>query len=166
MKESVPSAWHHHVRNHVHRQVHDHVRNKVHEDERGSISAWAAISAVGLILCLGLAVDLGGRVHTLQRAHDIAQQAARAGGQALNEANAIRGDVLAVDVAGAKQEAYRYLDGATTSGSVEVTDGTRVTVTVTDTYDTVVLGVIGINSLDVTATATARTVRTMGGTEQ
>ncbi|MEU2200601.1 pilus assembly protein TadG-related protein [Isoptericola sp. NPDC019482] len=136
------------------------------EAERGSISVWAAIASAAMILCVGLAVDLGGQVHTLQRAHDLAQQAARAGGQELDAAHAMRGDVIAVDVAAAKTEAHRYLNAAGATGTVQVTAGTRVTVTVTDTYDTVVLGVIGITSLGVTADATARTVRTMGGTEQ
>ena len=136
------------------------------DPERGSISVWAAIASIAMILCAGLAVDLAGRVHTLQRAHDLAQQAARAGGQALAEARAMRGDVLTVDVTEATREAHRYLDNAGAAGSVEVSGGTRVTVTVADTYDTVILGVIGINTLDVTATATARTVRTMGGTER
>ena len=134
--------------------------------ERGSISVWAAVASVALILCAGLAVDLGGRVHTLQRAHDLAQQAARAGGQALAEAHAMRGDVLTVDITEATREAHRYLDDAGATGRVEVSGGTQVTVTVSDTYDTVILGVIGIDSLDVTATATARTLRTMGGSER
>jgi hypothetical protein len=136
------------------------------DPERGSISVWAALASVALILCAGLAVDLGGRVHALQRAHDLAQQAARAGGQALADAHAIRGDVLSLDVTEATREAHRYLDDAGVTGRVEVSGGAQVTVTVSDTYDTVILGVIGINALDVTATATARTVRTMGGTER
>ncbi|QAY71631.1 pilus assembly protein TadG-related protein [Xylanimonas protaetiae] len=134
--------------------------------ERGSISAWAVVSTLALILCAGLAVDLGGQVHTLQRAHDLAQQAARAGGQALSAAHAQRGDVLAVDVVAAKAEANRYLDAAGVTGTVTVTNGNEVTVTVTDTYDTILLGIIGITHLDATADATARTVRTLGGTEQ
>ena len=136
------------------------------DPERGSISVWAALASLTLIVCTGLAVDLGGRVHALQRAHDLAQQAARAGGQALTEAHAMRGDVLTIDVTEATREAHRYLDNAGVSGRVEVSDGTRVTVTIADTYDTLILGVIGINTLDVTATATARTVRTLGGTER
>ncbi len=136
------------------------------DPERGSISVWAALASLALIVCAGLAVDLGGRVHALQRAHDLAQQAARAGGQALTDAHAMRGDVLTIDVTDATREAHRYLDNAGVSGRVVVSDGTRVTVTITDTYDTLILGVIGINTLDVTATATARTVRTLGGTER
>ncbi|QAY64807.1 pilus assembly protein [Xylanimonas allomyrinae] len=130
------------------------------------MSAWAALSAAVIIICVGLAVDLGGQVHALQRAHDLAAQAARAGGQALSEATAMRGGVLAVDVAQAKAEAQRYLDAAGATGTVTVTGGTRVTVTVTDSYDTVFLGAIGINRLDVTSDATARTIRTVGGDER
>ncbi|QAY68767.1 pilus assembly protein TadG-related protein [Xylanimonas protaetiae] len=144
----------------------DQHKRRPRDPERGSVSAWAAICTLGLILCAGLAVDLGGQVHTLQRTHDLAQQAARAGGQALAAAHAMRGDVLTVDTTAAKAEATRYLEAAGATGTVTVSDGTRVTVTVTGTYDTVILGVIGINALDVTATATSRTVRTLGGIEQ
>ncbi len=50
-------------------------------DERGSITVWLALASFVMIFLVGLAVDLGGQVHAHERAHDLAAQAARAGGE-------------------------------------------------------------------------------------
>ena len=50
-----------------------------------------------MMMLVGLAVDLGGQVHAQQRAHDIAAQAARAGGEQVQAAPAIEGRYLAID---------------------------------------------------------------------
>ena len=51
--------------------------------DRGSITVWLALSAVVMIILVGVAVDLCGQVYAKQRCQDIAAQAARAGGQQL-----------------------------------------------------------------------------------
>ncbi|MFH5824714.1 pilus assembly protein TadG-related protein [Georgenia sp. AZ-5] len=135
-------------------------------DDRGSISVWLALGSVVMILCAGLAVDLSGRVHALQRAHDVAAQAARAGGQQVLASAAIQGRPLTVDPGAAVAAAEQYLAAKDATGSVTVIDGTTLTVSVTDTYPTVFLGIIGINQLEVTSSADARLVRTLGGNER
>jgi len=50
-------------------------------NERGSISIWMAASSFIMIVLVGLAVDLGGKVHTQQQARNVAAQAARTGAQ-------------------------------------------------------------------------------------
>src|SRR3546814_18723211 len=50
-------------------------------DQRGSVTVWLALSSFVMIFLVGLAVDLGGQVHAHERAHDVAAQAARAGGE-------------------------------------------------------------------------------------
>ncbi|KAE8765366.1 pilus assembly protein TadG-related protein [Georgenia thermotolerans] len=135
------------------------------DGERGSISAWLALGSVVMILCAGLAVDLGGRVHALQRAQDVAAQAARAGGQQVVASAAIQGRALTVDPGAAVAGAEEYLAAKDATGAVTATD-TTVTVSVTDTYRTVFLGIIGIDALEVTSTASARLVRTLGGDER
>ena len=60
-------------------------------DERGSITIWLAIASFAMMVLVGLAVDLGGQVHAQQRAHDIAAQAARTGGQQVQAATRHRG---------------------------------------------------------------------------
>ena len=70
-----------------------------------------------MIMLVGLAVDLGGQVHAQQRAHDVAAQAARAGGQQVQAAPAIAGRAtLSVDVAAARSAAQDYLAAAGVDG--------------------------------------------------
>ncbi len=135
-------------------------------DERGSISIWLVTSSFVMMMLVGLAVDLGGQVHAKQRAHDVAAQAARAGGQQVQAAPAIEGHFLAVDTAAAKQAAEEYLAAAYVSGTVTITGGDTITVDVTDVYNPKFLSVIGIGDLTVTGEASARLIRSLGGTEQ
>lgn len=135
-------------------------------DERGSITVWMALSSFAMIFLVGLAVDLGGQVHAHERAHDVAAQAARAGGEQVEADAAIQGRRLGVSPTAARAAAQEYLDAAGVSGTVAIAGGDTLTVTVHDTYDPQFLGLIGINHLDVTGTATARVIRTLGGSEQ
>lgn len=135
-------------------------------DERGSITVWLALSSFVMIFLVGLAVDLGGQVHAHERAHDLAAQAARAGGEEVEAAAAIQGRELTINPAAARAAAQRYLDASGVNGTVEITNGDTITVTVHDSYDPQFLGVIGIHRLDVTGTATARLIRTLGGSQR
>ena len=135
-------------------------------DERGSVSIWLVTSSFVMMMLVGLAVDLGGQVHAKQRAHDVAAQAARAGGQQVQASAAIQGAPLSVDVAAARAAAQGYLAAADVSGSVSIRGGDTILVRVTDSYEPLFLGLIGINNLHVTGQASARLVRSLGGTEQ
>ena len=141
------------------------MRRRVRE-ERGSISIWLVTSTFVMTMLVGLAVDLGGQVHAKQRAHDVAAQAARTGGQQVQAAPAIEGHYLAVDTAAAKRAAESYLAASQVSGTVTITGGDTITVNVTDTYSPQFLSVVGLNNMIVTGEASARLVRTLGGTEQ
>ena len=132
-------------------------------DERGSITVWLALSSFVMIFLVGLAVDLGGQVHAHERAHDLAAQAARAGGEEVEGAPAIEGGELTISPAAARAAAQHYLDAAGVSGTVTITNGNTITVTVQNSYDPRFLGLIGINRLNVTGTATAHLIRTLGG---
>jgi len=131
--------------------------------ERGSISIWLALSSFVMIFLVGLAVDLGGQVHAQQRGHDLAAQAARTGAEEVQAGPAIEGRTLAIDAATARAAAQQYLRAAGVTGTVTVTGGDSLTVTVQDSYRTKFLGLIGITDLGVTSTATAHLVRTLGG---
>ncbi|UMG92263.1 TadE family protein [Nocardioides sp. TF02-7] len=80
-----------HERDHV--QPHRHLAGTMspRRDERGSITVWLALASFVMIFLVGLAVDLGGRVHAHERAHDVAAQAARAGGEEVDGSAAIQG---------------------------------------------------------------------------
>jgi Flp pilus assembly protein TadG len=115
---------------------------------------------------VGLAVDLGGQVHAQQRARDVAAQAARAGGQEVQAAPAIEGRYASIDTAPARTGAERYLAASDVHGNVSISNGNTITVNVTTTYSPTFLSLIGVDRLDVTGTASARLVRSLGGTEQ
>ncbi|GAA1988727.1 hypothetical protein GCM10009718_27880 [Isoptericola halotolerans] len=143
-------------------------RATAHDDtsEDGAISTWVAMTTVAMMLFVGIAVDFGGQVGALQRARDVATQAARAGGQEVDLVRATRGEAVAVDPGAAQVAAANYLATAGVSGDVRVVDGTRLLVTVDDSYATKVLTIIGVSSLPVTGTAEARLARVVGGVEQ
>jgi Flp pilus assembly protein TadG len=134
--------------------------------ERGSITVWLSLSSFVMMFMVGLAVDLGGQVQAHERAHDLAAQAARAGGEEVEGSAAIQGRELTISPAAARAAAERYLDAAGVSGTVEITNGDTITVTVHDSYDPQFLGLIGIQHLDVSGTATARLIRTLGGSQR
>jgi Flp pilus assembly protein TadG len=137
-----------------------------HADELGSVTVWIALASLVMMVLVGLAVDLGGQVHAQQRAHDLAAQAARTGGEQVQAAPAIQGRYARIDTAAARVAAQDYLDAAGVDGTVSVTGGDTIHVTVTEAYDPRFLPFLGITHLDVSGTASARLVRTLGGTEQ
>lgn len=133
------------------------------DDEHGSVTTWMATASFAMITLVGLAVDLGGQVHAQQRAHDLAAQAARAGGESVQAAPAIQGDYARIDVPAARQAAKDYLDAANVTGTVRVR-GEVITVQVSDTYDTRFLDLVGIDDVRVHGSARAHLLRTLGDT--
>jgi Flp pilus assembly protein TadG len=134
--------------------------------ERGSITLWMVTASFAMMMLVGLAVDLGGQVHAQQRAHNVAGQAARAGGQEVQAAPAVQGRYVAINAAAARNAAQDYLSTAGVNGTVSVTDGTTITVNVTGTYRPKFLSIIGLDDLPVTGQASARLIRTVAGSEQ
>lgn len=135
-------------------------------DERGSITLWMVTSSFVMMMLVGLAVDLGGQVHAQQRARNVAAQAARVGGQEVQAPPAVQGQYVAISASAARAASEQYLTASGVSGTVTVSGGNTITVNVTDTYQPRFLTFIGITHLDVTGTATARIVRTLGGNEE
>lgn len=135
-------------------------------DERGAISVWFATAALVMVMLVGMAVDLGGKVHAQQQARSAAAQAARTGAQEVQGSTAIRGEELRVDLNAAKAAAQDYLRAAGVEGTVTVVDGDTLIVRTTDTYDSKFLGIIGLDSMNVTGEASARLIRAQGGIER
>jgi Flp pilus assembly protein TadG len=131
--------------------------------ERGSVGVWLALASLVMMLAVGLAVDLGGQVHAQQQGHDLAAQAARAGGEQLQAASAIQGTGATIDPTTAIAAANAYLTAAGVTGTVTVTGPDTITVTVHTSYTPTFLTAIGINHLNVTGTATAHLIRSLGG---
>lgn len=135
-------------------------------DERGSISIWMATASFIMIVLVGMAVDLGGKVHTQQQARNVAAQAARTGAQEVQASTAIRGGTPQASISNAKAAAYSYLAQAGVEGTVTVRGGDTIVVQVSDTYDSKFLSIINLDSMRVTGEASARMIRTEGGVEQ
>ena len=133
---------------------------------RGSVTVWLALTSVVMIICVGIAVDLGGQVTAQQRARDIAAQAARTAGEQVAVADAVRGETPRVDTAAAKAAARTFLDRAGVTGTVSIEHGNVLTVHVTDTFRPLFLSMVGIGTLRVSGSSTARLVRAVDGTER
>jgi type II secretory pathway pseudopilin PulG len=133
--------------------------------EHGSVSVFAVVAATILVMFVGVAVDLGAKVHTLQLAQDAARQAARAAGEAAHAPSAVRGDPAVVDPGRAVQAGQAYLEAVGIDGSVTVA-GDLVTVRTTATYVPVILAIAGIGPQTVTGSSTARLERTVQGVRQ
>ncbi len=133
--------------------------------DRGSVTIWMITSALVMIVLAGLAVDLGGQVHQLQRANDIAAQAARAGGQAITNP-AIQGQLATVDGGRGVAAADTYLRASDVTGSARIGANSSVIVDTTSAYSTTFLSVIGISELTVHGHAEQQTQRALGGNQR
>ncbi|MEN3308888.1 MAG: hypothetical protein V7603_5090 [Micromonosporaceae bacterium] len=122
----------------------------------GRVSLFVAVLAVGILALIGLAIDGGAKMRAIERADNLAAEAARAGGQAINAPQAIAGGQKVIDPDLAAAAANSYLTTAGVTGTATPSDdGRQLHVTVTITSNTMVLSIIGITSITVTGTATA-----------
>jgi Flp pilus assembly protein TadG len=129
-------------------------------EDHGRISVWFAITAIGFLAMVCLIVDGGGRVRALQRADNIAAEAARAAGQTIRAGQAIAGGRKEIDIGLVNAAVQGYiadLDGVTATVDV-AGDLQHLTVTVTTTYDPILLDLFGGGTTTVTGKATATLV--------
>jgi Flp pilus assembly protein TadG len=127
--------------------------------DRGSATVFVVAFAGVLFACAGLAIDGGRAINARDRVNDVAEQAARAGAGQLDDASlrAVDGTVV-LDGPAARSEAEGFVEQANAayrSNATIALDGGSVTVRVEWTYPTAILGIIGINSIPVSGTATA-----------
>lgn len=130
--------------------------------QQGSITVWLATFSIGVLVMIGLVVDVGGKVRTQQRAQDLAAQAARVAGEQLHPELAISGQSATVQAAQARHAAQAYLAGSGVTGTVTISAG-RISVEVVDHYQPVILTLIGVGDITVTATATSQLNRVLEG---
>lgn len=134
--------------------------------DRGSVSIWVVTSAFVMIMLVGIAVDLGGKVYAQQNAQDVARQAARTAGQEIQAPQAVRGEEVVADPRAGQQAAQRYLDTSEMSGTATVVDSETMRITTSDTYETKFLGIIGITGFTVRGEAEARIAHVVDGAER
>lgn len=122
--------------------------------ERGMATAFTVVIIAALVVMAGLVLDGGLALDARINAVDTAQEAARAGAQALN-ITAFRSTGQAVlNPAAATAAADAYLATAGETGTVTV-NGQVVTVTVTRSQHTAILSIVGIETMTATGTASA-----------
>lgn len=123
--------------------------------EAGFVSLYVVVITVGLLAMAGLVIDGGNALAAREQATDVAQQAARAGADALTP-QSLRGSPtgLTASPATAQAAANRVLDTAGVTGTVNV-DGNNVTVTAVVHKDTTILSAFGVGPIKGKATSTA-----------
>lgn len=123
-------------------------------DERGALSTFLAVIALALLMAAGLAVDGGRKVAALREASHLADNAARAGAQAVDLDTLRSSGELRLRPDEATSRATDYLASLGHEGQIQVASDT-VTVTVSLTVNPVLLP---LGPITVTATETARAV--------
>jgi hypothetical protein len=130
---------------------------RVDDPDRGSAALWLALTMVGLLAFAGLVLDGGVALAARGQAADVAQEAARAGADALTPSTVFSGGGagdLGAQEATANVAAHNVLAAAGVTGDVVVT-AKSVTVTAHASKHTEILSAIGINEVSGTASSTA-----------
>jgi Flp pilus assembly protein TadG len=135
---------------------------RVHR-ERGSLTLTLAALMVALLALAGLVIDGGRKLNESSRAYAIAQEAARAGAGMVDRSAAYRSGTFKVDQVQALAAARAYLADAGYTGSVSPDGTQRIRVTVTVTQPTLVLSLIGLDSMTATGSAVASLVTGVTG---
>jgi Flp pilus assembly protein TadG len=120
------------------------------DGDRGSVTAFAIVMSVALVLCAGLVFDGGRMVMARHDTADLAENAARFGAQEITSSGGGR----RLDTTRALAAAQRYLRSRGAVGSVSVS-GQNVVVSVTGTVNTTMLKMVGIGSRSVTVRRSA-----------
>jgi len=123
-------------------------------DERGSATIFVVGFAVVLFAGAGLAIDGGRAINARDKATDVAEQAARAGSGQLDQVALRASGAVVLDQDGARARANSFVTDAGYEPTTTTT-ADSVTVRAAATYRTALLGIIGINTIDVSGIATA-----------
>lgn len=140
------------------------LRHRRLRDDGGQVTAFIVIFTAAVVMFAGLVLDGGLALSAKVRAIDEAQEAARAGAQALDLAAYRRDGAVRLVPGQARALAKRYLAATGDTGTVAVT-GDTVTVTVTAHQRTQLLTVVGLRTLTVTGTGSAHPVRGINAPE-
>jgi Flp pilus assembly protein TadG len=125
-------------------------------DDRGQVTAFVVGIVLALWLAAGIVVDGGLALAAKTRVMDNAQEAARTGAQHLDVAALREENSARLDAERAAAAARSYIAATGDEARVEVT-GDAVTVHVVHHQATQILRLAGLDSLTVSATATAHT---------
>jgi len=122
-----------------------------------------AVLMVSLLALAGLVIDGARKLNESATATAIAQEAARAGAGMVDQATVYRSGTFQVNSAQAVAAARGYLARAGYHGTVRVSGADQIHVTVTVTRPTLLLWLIGIDSMTCTGQAVASLVAGVTG---
>jgi Flp pilus assembly protein TadG len=123
--------------------------------DEGAIITFVVLITVALLAMAGLVIDGGYTLAARQEAANTAEQAARAGADALSRDSLRSGEPVRVDPTAAASAARDYLAAVGHRGEVTVS-GELVTVTVHVSQRMAILSAFGINEIRVSGRSTAR----------
>jgi len=123
--------------------------------ERGAASVWMVFGTVIVLAVAGLVYDGGGLIATKRQTINNAEQAARAGAQAIDTDALMATGTVQLDPDAATARAQAFLTANGWSGTATATT-TSVTVTVTRAQPLAFLHTFGVADRTVTGTAAAQ----------
>ncbi|HEY8473555.1 MAG TPA: pilus assembly protein TadG-related protein [Natronosporangium sp.] len=127
--------------------------------DAGRVSVFVAAAMPMMLIFMALMWDASGYLRALHRADNIANEAARAAGQAVDIPLAVTGEEIVVDPAAAEVAADAYLADAGVTGQVEVSEDRReVSIVVAVPYDPLFLGAFGFGPYTAEGDTTAHLV--------
>lgn len=127
--------------------------------DRGRVSVFVAAAMPMILIFLALTWDASDYLRALHRADNVANEAARAAGQAIDVPLAVTGEQIVVDPAAAQVAAGAYLADAEVTGTVTVSeDRRRLSVTVSIEHQPLFLGPFGFGARTATGQAEAHLV--------
>ena len=125
-------------------------------DQAGVAAVFFVFVAMAMVAVAGLVIDGGYAMAAKRTCQQQAEQAARAGADALNQGG-LRDGTDTVNPQAAAAAAHAFLTGVGAHGTVTI-NGRTVTVTVTTREPTKILSAVGVDSLGVSETASARSI--------
>jgi len=125
--------------------------------ERGAVAPLVAMMLFGLLALAALVID-GGLLFAERRdLQGLADGAARAGAMAVDEDVLRETGAVQLDPAAAQAAAERYLEATGVEGTVQIdADTLSVTVDLQERRPTLMMGLLGVRTVDVAAHAVAR----------
>ena len=125
--------------------------------ERGAAAPLVAVMLLGLLALAALVID-GGLLFAERRdLQGLADGAARAGAMAIDEDLLRATGAVRLDPTSARAAAERYLEAAGVAGTVQIdADTLSVTVDLQERRPTLMMGLLGMRTVDVAAHAVAR----------
>ncbi|PYC76741.1 hypothetical protein C7C46_21365 [Streptomyces tateyamensis] len=135
--------------------------------ERGTISIFVAISASMMLAFAGIVVDAGGQLRTIELADSLAQEAARAGGQEIDQNSLLSGTGYRIDQQAGCAAAKAYLTSDQRLQNVNLkidcrslnepaATSTSISIAISMDYRTALLSLFNISTLSVQGYGTAK----------